>query len=267
MDEKERESVSKKADRKSSIMQMLQETPSLHIAELATYFNVAEMTVRRDIHELKKLGFVEQRLGVVFPAKNSARDTMYRLYQEALSQTEAKEKISRFASSLIESNDSIIIDAGSTTERMVKYLPNTPTLMIICYNYNILEQVIAHGHENVLFLGGFYHPFDQTFVAPASISLLESVRANTVFFSASGVHQSLGITCGHNYNVPIKKTAYASSSEKILLVDSTKFGKVAGSYFAQLEEMDTVITDSGIPDTWRTYIRDDLGKTLYVVDE
>lgn len=258
--------MSKKTERKNRIMQILQEVDSLLISDLADQFNVVEMTIRRDVHDLIKLGFVEQKLGVVYPVKTKPHSDVYNLYKENLTQTEAKKLISQFAATLVEPNDTIIIDAGSTTERLINHLPNNLNLTIICYNYNILEQLIKNGHEDILFLGGYYRPLDQMFESQFSVSLLETIRANKVFYSASGVHKSLGVTCGHNYVVPIKQTAFRSSGSKLLLIDSTKFGKVAGSYFAQLKDFDVLITDSGIPNSWRQYLSEELGITLHVVN-
>ncbi|QTQ17409.1 DeoR/GlpR transcriptional regulator [Treponema parvum] len=73
------------------------------------------------------------------------------------------------------------------------------------------------------------------------------------------------MTCGHSFEVIVKRSAFNSSSTKYLLADSSKFGKVAGSYFAQLHEIDIVITDEEISKDWKTYMEEELGIQLYIV--
>ena len=92
------------------------------------------------------------------------------------------------------------------------------------------------------------------FESPDGISLIEKTRATKVFISASGIHDKLGVTCSNNYEVPTKCAIIGSSLERILLVNSDKFGKVKSSYFADLSDFNTIITDSGISQEWINYI-------------
>ena len=86
------------------------------------------------------------------------------------------------------------------------------------------------------------------------ISLIKNTRASKVFVSAAGVHETLGVTCSNNYEVATKKAILNSSFEKILLLHSEKFGKVNSSYFADLNEFDTIITDANLSDEWKNRI-------------
>jgi len=257
--------MSNKLDRQNEIIRIIKEKNTLSISDLAKYFDVSEMTIRRDINELRESKIVMQRRGRVYSKAVGSAEEQYDLYKEKMSRADCKERISRFAASMIEPSDTIILDAGSTTECLARCIPESKNLSVVCYNYNILEQVIGRDDLSLVFLGGYYHPMDQMFESQYSVSILEGLRANKAFFSASGVHRSLGVTCGHNYEVIVKRSAFNSSDAKYLLVDSSKFGKVTGSYFAQLSELDAIITDEGISSDWRRYIQEDLELSLYIV--
>lgn len=257
--------MSNKLDRQNEIIRIIKEKNTLSIADLAGHFAVSEMTIRRDINELRKEKLVMQRRGRVYPETVDTAEEQYDLYKEKMSRADCKERISRFAASLIAPSDTIIMDAGSTTECLARCLPENKNLSVVCYNYNILEQVIGREDLNLVFLGGYYHPMDQMFESQYSVAFLEILRANKTFFSASGVHRTLGVTCGHNYEVIVKRSAFNSSDTKYLLVDSSKFDKVTGSYFAQLSELDAIITDDGISAEWKRYIEEELGLALYIV--
>jgi DeoR family deoxyribose operon repressor len=67
----------------------------------------------------------------------------------------------------------------------------------------------------------------------------------------------------HFYEVDTKIACINSSQTKILLVDSSKFDKIRPNYFARLEDMDIVITDTGISDEWKATI-EAAGVKLYL---
>jgi hypothetical protein len=54
------------------------------------------------------------------------------------------------------------------------------------------------------------------------------------------VHATRGVTTTNFHEVAIKQAAIAAALEKHLLVDATKFGRVAPAAFAGLDEFDTI---------------------------
>ena len=102
------------------------------------------------------------------------------------------------------------------------------------------------------------------FESPYANELIRSQRANTFFLGASGIHEALGITCAHNYEVLTKKAAMSSSLTTVLLADSSKFGLVRSAFVAPLAGVDAIVTDEGITDEWKRIIKN-AGIKLYVV--
>ena len=68
------------------------------------------------------------------------------------------------------------------------------------------------------------------------------------------MYKRQGMTCAHNYEVVTKKAALESSLQKILVADSSKFGQVKPGYFAELEEIDEIVTDDGLSQEWQELI-------------
>ena len=96
------------------------------------------------------------------------------------------------------------------------------------------------------------------------IELLKKTRVKKAFISAYGVNLRLGVTCSADFERDLKMTAINSAKQRILLADSSKFGKVENAHFADLEDFDTIITDNLLPvDTAREITR--RGITLYTV--
>jgi len=237
------------------------------IKELSKKLEVSEMTIRRDLLELSKSNIVTLIPGGAILKKNPPidKDEEKYLIQAAESlMLEEKIKISRKAASLIEPNDVIVIDTGSTTENLPKFIPENMPLTVICYALNILFNVYENKNWKLIFPGGYFHGDTLMLESPEGIEMIKRIRANKAFISAAGVSEKLGVTCATAYEKETKRAVIESSDKKILLVDSTKFGKIKISHFADLTDFDIVITDSGISKEFVNIIKN-IGIKLYIV--
>jgi DeoR family deoxyribose operon repressor len=237
------------------------------IKELSKRLEVSEMTVRRDLRELSKENIVTLIPGGAVLKRNSPIDTdedKYLIQAAESLMLEEKIKISRKAASLIEPNDVIVIDTGSTTENLSKFIPENMPLTVICYALNILFNVYENKNWKLIFPGGYFHSDTLMLESPEGIEMIKRIRANKAFISAAGVSEKLGVTCATAYEKETKRAVIESSDKKILLVDSTKFGKIKISHFADLTDFDIIITDTGISKEFVNIIKN-IGIKLYIV--
>ena len=249
--------MSKKLQRANKIIEILKEKNGASVKELASILNVSEMTIRRDLNILKSNNIVKNVYGATIynPLNNIQKlSNPYNITEEIITNEREKLKIGQIAAKLIQPDDIIIIDTGTTTEKLAQSISDDIKLTALLYNINILTALKMKHNINLIFSGGYFHPNTQMFESPEGISLIENTRATKVFVSAAGIHEQLGVTCSNNYEVPTKRAIIGSSLEKILMVDSQKFGIVKSSYFADLNEFDIIITDSGISKEWINYI-------------
>ncbi|MEA2021504.1 MAG: DeoR/GlpR family DNA-binding transcription regulator [Candidatus Caldatribacteriota bacterium] len=239
----------------------------VNIKDLAGRLKVTEMTIRRDLRKLSHENIISLIPGGAVLKKNTVlvEDEEKYLIRTAESlMLEEKIKICRKAASLIKPNDTIIIDTGSTTENLPKFIPVSMSVNIICYTLNVLFKVYENKNWKIIFPGGYFHDNAMMFESTEGIKMIRKIRANTAFISAAGVSEKLGFTCATSYEKNTKRAAIESSDKKILLVDSSKFGKIKISHFAELTDFDAIITDSGIPKEFKNIINDS-GITLYIV--
>ncbi|GAA0077480.1 DeoR family transcriptional regulator [Clostridium sp. CTA-5] len=259
--------MNKKFQRANKLIEILKEKNGASVKELAAILGVSEMTIRRDLNVLKANNIVSNVYGATIynPANNIEKlSTSYDINNELIRQEKEKAKIGKAAASLILEGDIIIIDAGTTTEKLAQSINDDIKLTALFYNINILLALKNKQNIKLIFSGGYFHPNTQMFESTEGISLIKNIRATKVFISAAGIHEQLGVTCSNNYEVPTKRAIIGSSLEKILLVDSEKFGIVKSSYFANLNEFNTIITDSNIPKEWIEHIQN-LGIKLIIV--
>jgi len=238
----------KKRERLDYISKQIILEGTVSIKELSNRLGVSSMTIRRDLQELADEGVL--RLipgGAVMRRESTPFNEEYTITKAKSHMIKEKIKICQKAASFIREEDTIIIDTGSTTEHLPRFIPQNMRLTIVCYCLNILLGVYQHNKgSQIIFPGGYFHENSLMFESVEGVELIRRVRANKAFISAAGVDEKLGITCANFYEVQTKRAIIEHSDTKILLVDSSKFGKVTAAYFADLGEMDIVITDSGV---------------------
>jgi len=256
-----------KNERMKTIINMLRYRNAISIKELTKQMNVSEMTIRRDLNLLENDNIVELIPGgAIFKAYvDSERDQeKYLIENEEARRTREKIRIGQKAASLIEQNDTIILDVGSTTEYVAKFIRKEIPVTILCCALNILVEIYRKKNCSPIFAGGYFHDNTLMFESPEGIDLIKRIRADKGFISAAGFHNTLGVTCANPYETETKKAILHSSKTKILLIDSTKFGKTKIAYFADIKDFDMIITDSEITDEYTDTI-ENLGIELITV--
>lgn len=259
--------MNKKTERLNRMIDIIKSRQFVQLKELSTLLGVSEMTIRRDIALLKSNHVIENMNGNIFynPAHSVTKtDGEYSLTIELEKHLSQKDDIGRFAASLIEPDDIIILDTGSTTERIAQHIPDHLPITALFYNINILMGLCRKPNVQMMFSGGHYHSNTQMFECPEGIKFISGVRAQKAFISAAGIHSTLGITCANSYEVPTKRAILSSSLQRILVADSNKFDAVRPAYFCQLSDIEVIVTDSGLSEEWRDLITR-MGITLHIV--
>jgi len=242
-----------KSERLSQIMQALEIHGALSIQELSLQLDVSPMTVRRDLAALSAQEKVKVLYGsVMLHPSNERRSaaSRYSLLAAGSEHPEEKLRVGRLAATLIEPEDSLIIDCGSTTDYLAKFLPEDMSYTVLSYSLNIVSESVRRKKCRSIFAGGLFHDNTLMFESVEGLQTIRHFRATKAFISASGISAQFGVTCSNSYERETKKAAIQSSMRKILVADSSKFGTIRSDHFAELSDFDEIITDSGIPDEY-----------------
>jgi DeoR family deoxyribose operon repressor len=238
-----------KTERSSEILRILETDQALSIQDLSERLDVSPMTVRRDLAELAAQDKVKVLYGSVMlnpPGSPRSADGPYSLIAAGSERPEEKRRIGELAASLVESEDSLIIDNGSTTECLARSLPEDIPYTVLCCSLNVIAECARRRNCKSIISGGLFHENTLMFESVEGLQMIRNFRATKAFVSASGVDVRFGVTCSNSYERETKKAMIASSMRKILVVDSSKFGLLRSDYFAELAEFDEIVTDSGI---------------------
>ena len=253
-----------KNQRIKEIMNLLAAKNVVHIKDLSARLEVSSMTVRRDLALMARDNVVELIPGGAVIRQPVGSEPKYYVSHEETVRTREKLRIGQRAASLIEPNDTIILDIGSTTEYVAKFMREDIPVTVLCFTLNVLSEIHTGRSRRIIFAGGDYHPETMMFESPEGIELIKRTRADKAFVSAAGIHSSLGVTTVYPHELQTKKAILRSAGKLILVTDSTKFGKTKSVYFAELADFHTIITDNDISPSYSTAIRD-LGIELITV--
>ncbi|MDR1482213.1 MAG: DeoR/GlpR family DNA-binding transcription regulator [Synergistaceae bacterium] len=251
--------MKKNVARLKQVIEVLNRRHNAPIRELAQLLDVSEMTVRRDLEILKDRNIVMNVRGLVMLNSRFDAETdgwHYSLRLAANLHLKEKERIGAYAASLVEEDDCIIIDNGTTTERLARNLPPNLRITVLTTNLNIINCLCNNPNVSLILSGGYFHNDTTLFESQEGVSLINKTRANKVFVSTSGVHQTMGVTCANSYELTIKRAILESGANRILLTDSSKFGLIRTTFFAKLEDFDKIVTDRNLSGEWADSIRD-----------
>jgi DeoR family deoxyribose operon repressor len=249
-----------KSQRVNEIILLLKRKNVVSIKELKDKFKISEMTARRDLAVLARDRVIELIPGgAIFKSPHdpeSEDEDRYLVAREENVRTVEKLKVGQRAALLIAPGDTIIIDIGSTTEYIAKFIREDIPVTTLCFTLNALVELYRKKSCTIIFAGGYFHDETMMFESPEGIELISRTRADKVFVSAAGVHPELGVTTVYPHELQTKRAIMSSARQRILVVDSAKFGKTKSVYFADLKSFHTVITNSDIPEDFRRWILD-----------
>lgn len=229
-------------DRLERIGAMLAGQSHLKLSAIAADLGVSEMTVRRDVTESG--GRFACLGGHVIGAQNDVAGD-YVLEQEVDHHAAAKTAACAKAVKLIEEDDTIFIDCGTTMPRLAALIPPEMRLTAVCYSLNVADILSRRQDTRLILLGGLFHPAAASFSGETALEQLRRLSINKAFISAGGVHETRGVTCSHFHEVPVKQAAIARAVESYLVVDASKFGKVRAAHFAEADAFTSIVSDQG----------------------
>ncbi|MDR1576434.1 MAG: DeoR/GlpR family DNA-binding transcription regulator [Treponema sp.] len=254
--------------RRDKIISLFKTDSVLSIKALSETLKVSTMTVRRDLEYLAGQGIVQfYHGGAVVDPRFLEKDTGpndYYLQQQAILHREEKIRIAKKAVELLLPQETIMLDSGTSIFYLAREIPANQNLTIICWSLNVMQELIQKTGNSILVQGGIFHPETQMCESNLNVDIIKSSRASKAFISAGGFHSSLGITSAFHYEVETKRAAIKSSMTSVLLIDSSKFGKVCSAHITEVRDFRIIITDSGIPPEYKEFILNE-GLELIIV--
>lgn len=231
------------SDRYKFILNYLDKNKSVTRKELADKLEVSCMTIGRYLKKLEEQGLLICTYGGAMLPNYLTEEKKYDRKKEE--NTEIKQLLAEKAFSLIKSNMTIILDAGTTTYELAQLISNSSlkNLYIITNDLYIALELYKKQEIHVLLLGGEISKNIGSTATIFSVQQLEQYNADIVFLGVSSISDDFDLTVPTEIKAFLKKTMLKISSKKVLLVDKTKFHKKKLYKFINIKQFNYIITD------------------------
>ncbi|MCG8480980.1 MAG: DeoR/GlpR family DNA-binding transcription regulator, partial [Spirochaetales bacterium] len=236
--------MGKRDDRLSRIVELVDAVGAFRIRDLSDALGVTEVTIRRDLHELKRRDLIRVFHGVAASndtgGSRSADSDIYRIDEAEHANIAAKRAIARHAAALIEPGEIVYFDPGTTTELVARLADPNIAITVVTTALNISDYVAHNTSWSLVNPGGLLHRGPMMFEGDYTVEFLNKTRAHRAFISASGLTPDLGVTCTNFFEIAVKQKAIRTAQQSVLVLDSSKFGSVHLAFFGEVQDFDLI---------------------------
>lgn len=240
------------SNRRDALLAAVQRHGSASISELASEFGVSSMTVRRDIELLAEEGLVIKVRGGVtavptIPAPHERPDV------RTFGHRREKEAVARLAATLVQPGMSVGLSAGSTAWFVAQAIRSIAQVTVVTNSLAVADLLADDGgredlpSQAVVLTGGVRTPAG-ALVGPVATRALSHLHCDVVFISVHGIDPRSGFTTPNLLEAETDRALLASGLRKVIVADHSKWGTVSLTTIADLDAVDTVVIDDGLPD-------------------
>ncbi|MEN9714881.1 MAG: hypothetical protein RJA35_348 [Actinomycetota bacterium] len=233
------------AERHSFILDELNNRGAVRITTLASQLDVSEMTVRRDLEMLADQGLIFKVHGGATVKTDSPLVTELPFRTKSQREQAAKDAIAKAAAEMVQPAAALALLGGSTVFALARQLVQIPRLTIVTNSLPVSDLFQREGRsdQTVILAGGLRTPTD-SFVGEITVSVFDRLNIDIAFTGAHGIDPVGGFSSPNLLEADTNRAVRARAKKLVVLADHTKWGQVAFSTFAQLEDADVLITDS-----------------------
>ncbi|RWZ54700.1 DeoR/GlpR transcriptional regulator [Halobacillus fulvus] len=249
-------------ERLIEIIQYLHEHHRISVEQICKRFDVSRDTARRDLVKLEEQqAIIRTRGGAILPSSHKeVKDYTHRLRTVS----DEKKRIGAKAASLIREGDRVILDTSTTVQACSNQWPETKGT-VVTNSIHQAEILSSHPSLDLQLLGGSLQKEHGFLYGTATIERLKHYNVDKAFIGVVGLSEK-GLTIAHEEDGMVKKTMIDQAEQVIVLADHTKFGVTEFFRFADLEDVDIVITDRAPDEAFQKWLEDH-GVELLVTEE
>jgi DeoR family fructose operon transcriptional repressor len=216
----------------------------VEVAALAAELGVTTETVRRDLTTLERHALLRRVHGGAIPIERLGFEPALAARDSVVSGETVR--IARWARAERPDVGTLLLDAGTTTARLADALPTDRELVVLTNSLPIAMSLSVRPNITVLMLGGRVRGRTQAAVDAWALQALADSYVDVAFIGTNGISPERGLTTPDTTESAVKRAMIQSARRSVVLADHTKIGQDHLSRFAALDEIDTLITDSGL---------------------
>ena len=228
------------SDREKEILNMLTEDYNLSVTKISEILKVSAVTIRSDLSSMEEKGVILRTRGGALPAFHPD------ILASQKKNTEEKNRIAKAAAEIVEEGDAIMIEDGTTTSLLMKYLMGIRNIHVVSNSTLAFPYARANPTIHLTIVGGEFKPSSESLVGPVALKHLERYHVKYAFVGTGGFSLKNGMTTDIEESAEIIKTMKQQADKTILMADSTKYGQAGFVRILPLTSIDMIITDTGM---------------------
>ena len=240
------------AQRQQTILDVLRSNGRVDVADISAELSVTGETVRKDLIALERQGLLRRVHGGAIPVEGLSFEPDVSARTEHAAE---KKRIAKAALAHLPSSGSVLIDAGSTTSRLVDLIPGDRKLTVFTNTLPIALALITKPNLTVFTLGGRVRSRTQAEVDAWAARTLTEINVDVAFLGTNGISLERGLTTPDLSEANIKQLMHRCAYRSILLADHSKVGRTSTYKHGDLTDIDLLITDTGLGDEQRRAIQ------------
>ena len=233
-------------ERHRAIVDQVSAAGRASVVELADTLDVTPETIRRDLSILERQGLIRRVHGGAIPVHRLAFEPTVDLRSEVL--PDEKRRIALAALDEVPQAGAIIIDAGTSTGQLLTLIGDDRELTVVTNSVQHALVLAGRPNINLLLVGGRVRGRTLACVDSWATNALKGLWADVAIVGTDGISVERGLTTPDRTEAEIKSAMLGAARRKVVLADHTKFGTDQFAAFAPLDEIDVIISDSGLDD-------------------
>lgn len=249
-------------DRKNRILELLKENGIVKVTALSEMFGISEVTVRSYLADMESKGLLSRVHG---GAISSYKPYCSMNFNQRMETNKAeKNSIAARVASMIEPDDTVMLNSGTTTLLIFRQLPLDYNLKIVTNSISIALEASENPNYSVTLVGGSVNSKYQFSYGPDAALQLENYHANKLILSIDGIDFEEGLSTYYAEEAFIDKTMIKNSEVCIIAADRSKFRRNAFSKVANLGAADYIVTNCDLTDEEKKILDENEIKYVYV---
>lgn len=241
-------------ERRSEIADLVVAARRVSGADLARRFGVTMETVRRDLAALEAEGRLRRVHGGAVSAEQLGSVEQSMATRDSL-MTPAKRRIAAAAIALLEASEAVtvVLDAGSTVEAVadalaVRRAPATgQPLHVLTHALHVAGRLADHPNVELELLGGHVRKLTWAAAGASTARHYGGYRVDIAFLGCSGVSEGFGFSTPDVPEAAVKTAIVGAARRVVVVCDAEKHGHETFARYAQLRDVDVLITDAPPP--------------------
>ncbi|MFW6263191.1 MAG: DeoR/GlpR family DNA-binding transcription regulator [Thermotogota bacterium] len=230
-------------ERLNKILTILEEQGQVKSKALSESLSVSEVTIRADLNLLEQKGLLVRVHGGAVKLKTKIFDPSFQ-EQKAIDKSE-KLEMAKKAASIVDKNDVLFVDAGSSTLFFIEELLKNPplNLTVVTNSLYIINEVVQYENINLFVLGGTFQKSSLNFIDLDICPLLQKYSVNKVFLGINGMDET-GFYASNTIEARVKTEICALNTNIYIFASSSKLFKKSLKLISDWKGKETIISST-----------------------